>query len=388
MEMMPKRAEIVILGGGVIGSAIAYFLSKAGRDVVLLERGGVGGEASVANGAFVWTSTRRPGIDLTLALASIEIHKQLVDELDDEIEYRRPGGMIIIEHEEQIPKIEAFRKEREKVGFILRPIDAKEARSLEPLLSESIVGALCNPLDGGTNPFQLMVALNRKTAHLGGEVCYHTEVRGIEIERSKVKRVLTDQGPIEAEIVVNACGSWASSIGRMVGINIPVIPNEMEFVVTEQLPPVVPHIIMGASYVTEEYGKEEMIANREKFGRGLCIHQTASGNLLLGATWRFVGYDKRTSYEETVAIAKEVARLFPPLRNVHVIRSFANFFPFTNDDLPILGHVEGIEGLIIAAGHCGHGICLGPITGKLISELICQGRTSIPIDELSLSRFS
>jgi len=247
MEMRPKGAEIVIIGGGVIGSAIAYFLSKAGRDVVLLERGGVGGEASVANGAFVWTSTRRPGIDLTLALASIEVHKQFLDELDDEIEYRRPGGMIIIEHEKQIPKMEAFRKEREEVGFILRPIDAKEARSLEPLLSESIVGALYNPLDGGTNPFQLMVALNRKAAQLGVKVCYHAEARGIEIEHSKVKRVLTDQGPIEAEIVVNACGSWASSIGKMVGVNIPVIQNEMEFVVTEQLPPVVLHIVMGAS---------------------------------------------------------------------------------------------------------------------------------------------
>ena len=388
MEMIPGRAEIVIVGGGVIGSAIAYFLSKAGREVVLLERGGIGGEASVANGAFVWTSTRRPGIDLTLALASIEIHNQFREELDYEIEYRRPGGMIIIENEKQIPKIEAFRKGREKAGFILRPMDVKEAKSLEPLLSESIVGALYNPLDGGTNPFQLLVALNRKAARLGAKICHHTEVRGIEIEHAKVKRVLTGQGPIEAEIVVNACGSWASSIGKMVGIDIPIIPNEMEFVVTEQLPPVVSHIIMGASYVTEEYGKDEMIANRNKFGRGLCIHQTASGNLLLGATWRFVGYDKRTSYEETVAIAKEVARLFPPLKNVHAIRSFANFFPFTNDDLPILGHVDGIEGLIIAAGHCGHGICLGPITGKLISELICEGRTSIPIGELSLSRFS
>src|SRR5512139_1624922 len=115
--MIPKEAEIVIMGGGVIGSCIAYFLSKAGRKVVLIEKGGVGGEASVANGAFVWTSTRRPGIDLTLALASIDLHKQLKDELDDEIEYRRPGGMIVIENEKQIPKIEAFRREREKVGF-------------------------------------------------------------------------------------------------------------------------------------------------------------------------------------------------------------------------------------------------------------------------------
>jgi glycine/D-amino acid oxidase-like deaminating enzyme len=147
-------------------------------------------------------------------------------------------------------------------------------------------------------------------------------------------------------------------------------------------------MLMGASYVTEEYGKDEMIADRSKFGCALVIHPTVSGNLLLGSTWRFVGYDKRTSYEETVDIAKEVVKLLPPLKHAHVIRTFANFFPFTHDDLPILGPVDGIEGFIMAAGHSGHGICLGPITGKLISELICEDRTSIPIDEMSLSRFS
>ena len=386
--MIPKEAEIVIMGGGVMGSCTAYFLAKAGKDVTLIERGDIGGEASVANGALVWTSTRRPGIDLTLALASIDLHKQLKEELEVDTEYRRTGGIIVIENEKQIPKIEAFRKEREKAGFILTPIDAKEARSLEPLLSESIVGALYNPLDGATNPFRLMVGLNRKAIQLGAKVFYHTEVQDIQIEDGRVKGVVTDKGVIRTNTIINACGSWASFIGKMVGIKIPIIPNEMEFVVTEQLPPVVSHMLMGASYVTEEYGKDEMIADRNKFGCALVIHPTVAGNLLLGSTWRFVGYDKRTSYEETVDIAKEVVKLLPPLKHVHVIRTFANFFPFTHDDLPIMGYVEGIEGFIMAAGHSGHGVCLGPITGKLISELICEGHTSIPIDELSLSRFS
>jgi len=386
--MIPKEAEIVIMGGGVMGSCTAYFLAKAGKDVTLIERGDIGGEASVANGALVWTSTRRPGIDLTLALASIDLHKQLKEELEVDTEYRRTGGMIVIENEKQIPKMEAFRKEREKAGFILTPIDAKEARSLEPLLSESIVGALYNPLDGDTNPFRLMVGLNRKAIQLGAKVFYHTEVQDIQIEDGRVKGVVTDKGVIRTNTIINACGSWASFIGKMVGIKIPIIPNEMEFVVTEQLPPVVSHMLMGASYVTEEYGKDEMIADRNKFGCALVIHPTVAGNLLLGSTWRFVGYDKRTSYEETVDIAKEVVKLLPPLKHVHVIRTFANFFPFTHDDLPIMGYVEGIEGFIMAAGHSGHGVCLGPITGKLISELICEGHTSIPIDELSFSRFS
>jgi sarcosine oxidase subunit beta len=386
--MIPKEAEIVIMGGGVMGSCSAYFLAKAGREVVLIERGDIGGEASVANGALVWTSTRRPGIDLTLALASIELHKQLKEELDVDTEYRRTGGMIIIENEKQMSALEPFRKEREKAGFILTPIDAKEARSLEPLLSESIVGALYNPLDGDTNPFGLMVGLNRKAIQLGAKVLYHTEVQDIQIEDGRVKGVVTDKGVIRTNTVVNACGSWASFIGKMVGIKIPILPNEMEFVVTEQLPAVVSHMLMGASYVTEEYGKDEMMADRSKFGCALVIHPTVAGNLLLGSTWRFVGYDKRTSYEETIDIAKEVVKLLPPLKHAHVIRTFANFFPFTHDDLPILGTVDGIEGFIMAAGHSGHGICLGPITGKLISELICEGRTSISIDEMSLSRFS
>jgi len=386
--MVPKEAEIVIVGGGVVGSSIAYFLCGAGRDVVVFERGGPVGEASAANGAFVWTSTRRPGIDLNLALASIEIHRELQEELDIDTEYRRLGGLIIIEDERQIPALEAFREEREKAGVKLTMLGTKEARELEPFLSERVAGALYNPLDGGTNPLYLVIALQRRVEQNGGRIFHHTGVRGIEVEGDRVRGVITDRGTVRTEHVVNACGAWASFIGQMVGVEVPIIPNEMEFIVSERVPPVVSHIIMGASYVTEEYGKEAMIRDREMFGCGLCIHQTVSGSMLLGATWRFVGYDKRTSYEETAAIAREVVRIYPPLKDLHVIRSFANFFPFTDDDLPILGKVDGVEGFIMAAGHCGHGVCLGPITGKLISELICDGRTSIPIDELSLSRFS
>ena len=154
------------------------------------------------------------------------------------------------------------------------------------------------------------------------------------------------------------------------------------------MPSAISHVMEGATYVTEEYSKEDMMSDAKKFECSLVIHQTVSGNILLGATWHYVGYDKRLSYEEVIAIAKEGAGLFPFLEESHVIRSFANFFPFTSDDLPILGYVEDVGGLIMAAGHCGHGVCLGPVTGKLISELICEGQTSMPIDELSLSRFS
>jgi sarcosine oxidase subunit beta len=152
--------------------------------------------------------------------------------------------------------------------------------------------------------------------------------------------------------------------------------------VTEQLPPTVSHAIMGASYMVEEdTGKEGGL------GCGLVMSQQNAGNLLIGASWRKAGYDKRTIQEEIELMARVNVRAMPMLKTVRIIRSYANFFPNTADDLPILGKVDGVEGFIMASGHCGHGIGMGPGSGKLIQELICDGKTAIPLDELNLSRF-
>jgi len=205
--MIPKEADVVIVGGGVIGSSIAYFLSRSGKDLVLLEKGEVTGEATAANGAFVWTSTRRPGIDLDLALASIEIHQALHEELDVDNEYRRSGGMIIIENDHQISAMEAFQRERQAAGLQMEMLYGKEARELEPFLSERIAGALYNPLDGGINPFHLVAGLQQKVEEMGGRVLLHTAVRDIEMENGRVKAVVSNRGTIRTDVVVNACGA-------------------------------------------------------------------------------------------------------------------------------------------------------------------------------------
>ena len=155
----------------------------------------------------------------------------------------------------------------------------------------------------------------------------------------------------------------------MVAVNVPVSPFQMAMLVTEQLPPTVAHAVMGASYMVEEDA-----GKKEGLGCGLIMSQQTAGNLLIGASWRKAGYDKRTIQEEIELIARVNVRAMPMLKTVRLIRSYANFFPQTEDDLPILGKVDGIEGFIMACGHGGHGIC--------------DGRTSLPIDELNLSRFN
>ena len=160
--MIPKEAEIVIIGGGVIGSSAAYFLAKAGKDVVLIDKGCLAGEASGGNACFVWTMTRRPGIDVRLVMHSVEIHKQLQQELDTDPEYRRLGGLIVIGDEREIPFVEAHVKARAEDGYPQEMLDAKEAREHQPLLTEKILGAVYSPIDGVINPIFLVIALAGK----------------------------------------------------------------------------------------------------------------------------------------------------------------------------------------------------------------------------------
>lgn len=382
--MFPREAEVVVIGGGVVGSSAAYFLSRAGKKVVLVEKGYRAGEASGANAAFVWTITRKPGIDVRLALHSIAIHQQLQEELDMDFEYVRNGGLLVMGDEAQLPFIERHLKARSEDGYPLEMIDAKHALALEPLLSkEKVIGAVFSPLDGTTNPILLVISLNLQARQLGAKIFHHTEVRGIEVVDGKVKGAITDKGTIKTNTVVNAAGSWGSFIGKMVGLEVPITPFQMAMLVTEELPPCVSHPIMGASYMVEEdTGK------KGELGCGLIVSQQAAGNLLIGASWRDAGYDKRTIQEEIELMARVNVEAMPSLKNVRIIRSYANFFPHTEDDLPILGKVDGVEGFVMACGHNGHGIGMGPGSGKLIQELICAGKTSLPLDELSLARFN
>ena len=381
--MFPVEAEVVGIGGGIVGSSIAYFLAQAGKKVVLVEKGYKAGEASGANAAWVWSLSRKAGIDIRLAMHSIKIHRQLQDELDMATEYVHKGGLLVIDGEEQIPFVEAHVKARAEDGYPLEMIDGKQALELEPMLSkDKIRGAVWSPIDGTTNPLFLVIALNLQAKKLGAKIFHHTEVQGIEVTGGKVRGVMTDKGAIKTDTVVNAAGPWSCFIGEMLGLQVPVTPFQMAMLVTEQLPPCVSHPIMGASYMVEEdTGKEG------ELGCGLIVSQQASGNLLIGASWRDAGYDKTTIREEIERIARLNMEAMPALKDVRVIRSYANFFPHTQDDLPILGKVDAIEGFIMAAGHNGHGIGLGPGSGKLIQELICEGKTSIPLEHLSLSRF-
>jgi len=276
--MFPQEAEVVVIGGGVVGSSVAYFLARAGKNVVLIEKGCKGGEASSANAAFIWSITRKAGIDIRLAMHSFDIHRQLKAELEMDFEYEQGGGLMIIEDEAQRPFVEAHLQKRSEDGYPLEMIDARQVLELEPhLAKERVYGAAYSPIDGKINPIFLVIALNREAHKLGAQLFHYTEVKGIEVTGGKVKAVVTDKGTIKTDTVVNAAGSWGCFIGDMVGIKVPVSPFQLAMLVTEQLPPTISHVIMGASYMVEEdTGKAGGL------GCGLVMSQQTAGNMLIG----------------------------------------------------------------------------------------------------------
>ena len=381
--MLPRKAEVVIIGGGVIGSSIMYYLAKKGIKVVLLEKNGIASGTSSACEGLVFLQSKKPGVHLKLALESAKKVSNLKKELDYDIEYRNNGGMVIIENEEELEAMKIFVKEQRKIGLDVYLLDRDRAIEKEPALSQDILGSTFSPLDAQVNPIYLSYAFINSAKNLGAKVYTHTEVTGIKLKSKKINSIETNRGGIEMDLVINAAGVYAPEIGRMVNLDIPIKPRRGQLLVTESVPKILNGILISAKYIAAKFNPK--LAESED--EGISIEQTISGNLLIGSTREFVGMNKNTTPEGINSIAKHIIMLLPQLKEVNIIRTFAGFRPYTPDGLPILGKVKEIEGFIMAAGHEGDGIALSPVTGDLIAELVVDSKTTMPLNEFRLERF-
>ncbi len=403
---MKESANVVIIGGGVIGCSLALSLARRMSGVVVIEREGIASQASGANYGMVWQQTRIPRLDLILTRFSRRMYEELIsEEFDLDIEYETTGGMTVFHTPEQRTVMELVVKQKESQGVPVRMINAHEVHELEPALSPDILGATYCSEDAHLNPLLTTLAFGNAARRHGAEIRTHVAVTGIRIEKGRVVGVLTDRGEIETRIVVNAAGSWGRQVGKMANVEAPVFPQRLQSMVTETLPyRVLNRVIQGGRRGTPEemehpekvlsfaielpQGAGEESLPRERLEDSIFpyIKPTRAGNFVIGTTSEFVGHDRGVLPQALHLMAQRTVEILPMLKDLHIIRSWANFVPFTFDSLPILGEVPELEGFILATGHA-HAMAHAPSTAEALAELIVNGKPSISIDEASILRF-
>jgi len=386
---MNRDADIIIVGGGIIGCSSAYYLSKLGKKVLVIEREDVTRGSAGATDGVVGYHTKQPGHQMDLAVQSIAMFEHLSEELGMDIEYGfMSGGMQPVEDELQWEILSGIVEEQKKSGVDIRMISGDEARKIEPMLAKDVYGALYSPTGGKVNPIRMTVAYSQAAKRLGARFFIETEVTGMIKEGSRILGVRTDKGDFYADAVVNACGSWAAFTAEMAGVEMPVKPRKGQLIVTEPIGPFMDCTLQCARYNVIKFRPETIKdKNALRLGSSLSIEQTEDGGLIIGGTRELVGYDRENSLEAVEAILKRAVRFFPALKDVCFIRAFAGLRPYTPDGLPIIGKVDCLEGFYMAAGHEGDGIALAPITGKLLAEQIVYGKESYSLEPFSPNRF-
>ncbi len=379
---MSLTADIIVIGGGVIGSSVTYYLSKRGKRVIQLERGYFNSGASGACDTMIAPNTKEPNEHLQLALYSAELFKTLSAELGRDIEYEQKGSLLLIENQRELQIMEEIVRKQNALGLHSRLIDADETMHLQQGLNrDAIVGASHSEIDADVNPFCLNLAFADKAAEMGAQTFTHEAVQELLMCGGSVSGVKTNRNTYYAPVVVNAAGAWAPVIGKMAGLNIPIKPRRGQTVITEPAPPFVSRLVNNVRYIVGKH-HPELLENdhslKAQMGIAISLVQSRKGNVEFGNSREYVGYDTANTYVCLRELLKNATRIIPGLKGLNIIRTMGGVRPHSPDSKPLIGFVAGVPGLFLTAGHEGDGICLAPATGKLAADLIVDGKTNVP----------
>ncbi len=388
-EYIVRHCDVLIIGGGIIGCSIAYYTSKYGRDVTIIEKGEfVSGTSSRCDGNIL-AIDKDPGFDSQMSLVSQKLVTDLSEELEHSFEYRAPGSILVCESDEEMEAAQQWVNRQKEAGLPFRMLDRQDIGEESPFFADDLLGGLECATDSTVNPYLLAFSLLSEAQKFGTKAFKQTEVKSINIDTNGSFVVETTNGTFTAQQVVNAAGVWAPKIGQMLNVNIPIEPRKGHIIVASRQQHVGCRKVMEFGYLISKFGgKRKVDALTEKYGVALVFEPTESQNFLIGSSREFVGFHTRINNEVIKCIANRAIRFYPKMADMMVIRSYAGLRPWTEDHLPIISRVEHIPNYFIAAGHEGDGISLAAVTGKVIEELLNEKETIIPIEPLRLSRFT
>ncbi|HMK52258.1 MAG TPA: FAD-binding oxidoreductase [Thermodesulfobacteriota bacterium] len=369
---MKKTADVVIIGGGIVGLSIAYYLAlkKAGR-IILFEKGqlGEGSTGRSVGGIRTQFSTE---INIRFSLESLKIFEQFEEEFGVNPEFKRVGYLFLATTKEEMEIVRSNISLQKKFNIPVELLDPEEIVARWPYLSmDDILGGTFCSWDGYAGPSEVLSGFARGAKRAGVKICEGMEVVEISVVKGKVHDVKTKDEEIFTPLIVNAGGPYAASIGEMVGIEIPVKPLRRQVFITAPF-----HL------------SDHPIPLTIDLHRGWYFRQEGDGLLLSGPLDREPSFNLNIDYEAMAETSENAIYRVPALNKACLARGWAGLYEISPDHHAILGKAPGIEGFILANGFSGHGFQHSPAVGRIIAELIVQGEaTTIDISSLSMDRF-
>lgn len=381
MSELPKTAGVVIIGGGVIGLAVARALARRGlSDVMLIERGSLGAESSSAAAGMLAPQAEADRADefFHLTRQSRDLYPAfaaaLLEETGIDIELDTSGTLYLAFTDEDVRDLEKRYEWQSKAGLPLEMLRSEDARQLEPAISENVCAALKFPLDMQVENRRLISALAASSEKLGVRLVTGTTVTFLKTEHHGVAGVETSRGFVSTNIVIVAGGAWTSSLGMQTSSGEPaksmpsfgIEPVRGQMLCFEANPQIARHVIYSP--------------------RGYIVPRR-DGRLLSGSTTEHAGFDRRVTAEGVRSILSAALEISPRVGALPLQASWAGLRPRAADGLPVLGPYAEIEGLFYATGHYRNGILLAPITGELIAGVIVDKMDSTSLSIFSPDRF-
>jgi glycine/D-amino acid oxidase-like deaminating enzyme len=361
------RADVVVVGGGIVGAACAYYLCRAGLEVHLMEwRFPASGTSRACDGLILlWDKS--PGAELALGQASAELWTELAATLPLDFEYTRAGTIFLAETEAGLDAGRATAQALGAKAVRAQLLDNRDLRALEPNLAPDLAGGVLFPDDAQVDARLATLALLSAAQEVGLIVHAHSPVVSIQRDgggTGAITAVVTPDDSINTGTLVCAAGVWSTEVAHLAGVNLPLRPRKGHILVTARRPGLVRHPMLEGGYVSTVQSASEDLQV------AFVAEPTAAGTLLLGSSRESAGMDRSVALHVVQAIARRAVRFLPSAANLPVIRSYAGLRPWSPDHLPLIGPWPAVPGLYIAAGHEGAGISLAPITGRLIADWI------------------
>jgi sarcosine oxidase subunit beta len=369
---LPGRAEVVVIGGGVVGTSAAFHLAEAGVDVLLLERDELASGSTSRAAGGVRAQFSDP-VNIQLGLRSLEAFERFADRPGGEIDLVQHGYLFLLDNTDDVATFERNVAVQNELGVPSRMLDVAEACAMSPYVNpEGLLAATFSARDGHCTPEAVVAGYAAGARAHGATIRRHCTVTGIDVVDGAVTGVRTDAGTVGTGTVICAAGAWSARVGELAGVALPVRPLRRQVVVSEpvaDLPPELPFTI--------------------DFGTSFYFHDEGPGLLMgMSDSEQGFGFDTSRSAEWLGRFAEVVARRAPALSEVGIAHGWAGLYEMTPDHNAVVGEAAAVSRFLYATGFSGHGFLQGPAIGEVLRDLVLGHTPVVDVSALDVRRFA